>query len=77
MTRNYAIAVQPKAWGRFDPHGCDWATSMDHAHRLCSVWLAKFHYEDMVIWKVPANGKAMAWMSVSADMDAIASMVCQ
>ena len=77
MTRDYAIAVQPKAWGRFDPHGCDWATSMDHAHRLCSVWLAKYHYEDMVIWKVPASGKAMAWMSISADMDAIASMVCQ
>jgi hypothetical protein len=50
---------------------------MDHAHRLCSVWLAKYHYEDMVIWKVPASGKAMAWMSVSADMDAITSMVCQ
>ena len=77
MTRDYAIAVQPKAWGRFDPRGCDWATSMDHAHRLCSVWLAKYHYEDMVIWKVPASGKAMAWMTVSSDMEAIASMVCQ
>ena len=78
MTRDYAIAVQPKAWGRFDPHGCDWATSMDHAYRLCSVWLAKYHFEDMVIWKCPAKGNPMAWVSVAADeagIQAIASLL--
>ena len=67
MTRDYSFAVQPKAWGRFDPHGCDWAANMDHAYRLCSVWLAKYDCDDMVIWKVPASGKAMAWMTVTPD----------
>ena len=66
MTRDYAIAVQPKAWGRFDPNGCDWATSMDHAYRLCSVWLAQYG-EDMVVWKCPTKGDPMAWMTVTAD----------
>ena len=62
----YAIAVQPKAWGTFDQHGCDWAANMDHAYRLCSVWLAKYG-EDMVIWKCPAKGEPMAWVSVTPD----------
>ena len=89
MTRNYAIAVQPKAWGRFDPHGCDWATSMDHAHRLCwgCEWatdmahaysLAAAMGEDAVIWKCPAKGNPMAWVTVKADeagIEAIASLL--
>ena len=77
MTRDYAIAVQPKAWGKFDPHGCDWAANMDHAHRLCSVWLAQYG-EDMVIWKCPPNGNPMAWVTVTAEneqVEAIASLL--
>ena len=64
MTSDFSYAVQPRAWGKFDPHGCDWAANIKHAQRLCSVWLAKYHYEDMVIWKVPFSGKAMAWQTV-------------
>ena len=78
MTRDYSFAVQPKAWGKFDPHGCDWAANIDHAHRLCSVWLAKYHYEDMVIWKVPVSGKAMPWVAVNPEneqVEAIASLL--
>ena len=77
MSRDYAIAVQPKAWGKFDPHGCDWAANMDHAHRLCSVWLAKYG-EPMVIWKCPPNGDPMAWMTITAEneqIEAIASLL--
>ena len=61
----YAIAVQPKAWGTFDPHGCDWASNMDHAYRLCSVWLAKYG-EEMIIYRL-TSGDPIAWVRVTPD----------
>ena len=51
-----AIAVQPAAWGKFDPNGCDWATDMNHAYRIAKAW-----GEECMIWMVPANGEPIRW----------------
>ena len=42
------FAVQPSAWSNFDPHGCDWATDMNHAYRIAQAW-----GEECMIWAVP------------------------
>ena len=68
-----AIAVQPKAWGTFDQWGCLWATDMTHAYQLAATY-----DEDVVIWKCPAKGEPMAWVTVKADeagIEAIASLL--
>jgi hypothetical protein len=58
-------AVQPAAWSNFDEHGCDYAANIDHAYRLCSVWLAKYG-EDMVIYRL-TTGDPIKWVRVTAD----------
>ena len=66
-----AIAVQPAAFGKFDPYGCEWAMSMSHAYRIAATF-----DEDTVIWKCPAKGNPMAWVRVKAEeagIEAIAS----
>jgi len=60
------FAVQPAAWANFDPHGCDWATSIDHADRIAQAW-----GEECMIWKVPHNGKAMKWMRAGGKVDQV------
>lgn len=70
---NHSIAVQPKAWGKFDPHGCEWATDMTHAYQLAATY-----DEDVVIWKCPAKGDPMAWVTVKAEeagIEAIAALL--
>jgi len=70
---NHAIAVQPKAWGKFDPHGCEWATDMTHAYRLAATY-----EQNMVIWKCPHTGDPMAWVTVKAEeagIEAIAALL--
>ena len=62
-----AIAVQPLAWGKFDPHGCDWATDMKHAYRLGKAW-----GETCMIWMCPPAGEPMAWCRTDANTNAIA-----
>ena len=69
----HAIAVQPKAFGTFDPYGCEWATDMAHAYSLAATF-----DEDTVIWKCPAKGNPMPWVTVKADeagIEAIASLL--
>ena len=68
-----AIAVQPKAFGTFDEWGCEWATDMTHAYQLAATY-----DEDVVIWKCPAKGNPMPWVTVKADeanIEAIASIL--
>ena len=68
-----AIAVQPKSFGRFDPHGCEWATDMSHAYSLAAALGV-----DAVIWKCPAKGDPMPWVSVKAEeagIEAIAALL--
>ena len=66
------FAVQPSAWGTFDPHGCDWATDMNHAYRIAQAW-----GEECMIWAVPANPKAdpYRWCRSGANTNAIADLV--
>ena len=67
------FAVQPKSFGNFDEHGCDWATDINHAYQLAATY-----DEDVVIWKCPAKGEPMAWVTVKADeagIEAIASLL--
>ena len=59
------FAVQPVAWGKFDERGADYASNIDHAYRLCSVWLAKYG-EDMMIYRI-TSGDPIAWVRVYAD----------
>ena len=65
------FAVQPTAWGNFDPHGCDWAANINHAYRLASVWRAKYPEEEMMIWQVPLSGEPIRWCRADANTDAI------
>ena len=70
---NHIIAVQHKAWGKFDPHGGEWATHMSHAYQLAATY-----DEDVVIWKCPAKGDPMAWVTVKAEeagIEAIAALL--
>jgi len=67
------FAVQPAAFGSFDEWGCDWATDIDHAYRLAAAL-----GEDAVIWRCPAKGNPIPWVSVKADeteIDAIANLL--
>lgn len=57
-----AFAVQPAAWNRFDPHGCDWATDYHHALKLASLWEC-----DCTIWKAPVKGSAYRFGSFIAN----------
>ena len=57
LTANWA--VQPRSFGTFDEHGCEWATDINHAHRL-----ARTFGEDCVIWRCPHVGEPMAWVTV-------------
>ena len=65
-----AIAVQPSAWGKFDPHGCDWATDMNHAFRIAQVW-----GEECMIWMCPPNGAPIRWCRTDSNTNAIADLV--
>ncbi len=61
------FAVQPSAWGNFDPHGCDWATDINHAYRLAKAW-----GEECMIWRVPSSGSPIRWVRSDANTNAIA-----
>ena len=65
-----AIAVQPAAWGKFDPNGCDWATDMNHAFRIGQLW-----GETCLIWMCPPSGDPIAWCRTDANTNAIADLV--
>jgi len=65
-----AIAVQPAAWGKFDPHGCDWATDMNHAYRL-----AQLTGEPCMIWMCPQKGEPVRWCRADENTAAIADLV--
>ena len=55
-----AFALQPTAWGEFDPHGADWAIDMSHAYRLAKVW-----GEPVTLWRVPNGaGEAYRWAEI-------------
>ena len=69
---NHAIAVQPSAWGKFDPHGCDWAKDMNHAFRIAQQW---GEFEECMIWMVPASGEPMRWCRADHNTNAIADLV--
>ena len=64
-TQHDMYAVQPAAWQSFDDRGCDYAANIDHAYRLCSVWIAKYG-EDMVIYRL-TTGDPIKWVRVTAD----------
>ena len=67
------FAVQPKSFGTFDEHGCDWATDINHAYQIAATY-----DEDAVIWRCPHQGEPMAWVTVKADeanIEAIASLL--
>jgi hypothetical protein len=57
----YGFAVQPTAWTSFDPHGCEWATDMNHAYAI--------------VWMVPSSGNAVRWCRATEITDAIADLV--
>jgi hypothetical protein len=65
-----AIAVQPASWTNFDPHGCDWATDMNHAFRL-----AQITGEPCMIWMCPQKGEPVRWCRTDANSNAIADLV--
>ena len=52
-------AIQPKTWGRLDPHGCDYATNMTDAYAYAREWK-----EDCTIWKEGTEAW-MKWMYVT------------
>ena len=64
LTANWA--VQPRSFGTFDEYGCEWATDINHAHRLAMAF-----GEDCVIWRFPHQGAPMAWVSVDADAKSV------
>lgn len=66
----YGFAVQPTAWGAFDPHGCQWAENMNHAYAIAKVW-----GEECMVWMVPATGKAVKWCRATEITNAIADLV--
>jgi hypothetical protein len=57
------FAVQPADWSDFDPNGCDYATSIDHAYKIC-----QHHIEDgdMMIWRM-TSGNPIKWVRVYQD----------
>ena len=65
-----AIAVQPAAWTSFDPHGCDWASDMNHAFRLGQAW-----GETCMIWMIPQSGEPIRWCRTDSNTNAIADLV--
>ena len=66
--KQMTFAVQPAYWSNFDPHGCWWATSLNHAQRI-----AEFHGmgEECMIWRVPASGRAYKWMRAGGKVDQV------
>ena len=54
LTANWA--VQPSSWGQFDPVGCTWATDINHAYQLATVW-----EEECIIWIIPHVGDPYRW----------------
>ena len=67
------FAVQPASFGSFDEWGCMWATDMAHAYQLAATL-----EEDAVIWRCPAKGNPMPWVTVKAEeagIEAIASLL--
>lgn len=57
------FAVQPADWANFDQHGAEYATSIDHAYKICQQ-----HIEDgdMMIWRM-TQGNPIKWVRVYAD----------
>ena len=59
------FAVQPKSFGSFDPHGAEWATSLDHARDLAFDWSADEGGAPMIVWHV-GTAAATRWVEVVA-----------
>jgi hypothetical protein len=64
QTANFA--VQPASFGSFDPHGCFWATDINHAYRVGRVFAQEG--EDQVIWRCPHSGHPIKWATVAGEM---------
>jgi len=60
-----SFAVQPLAWTNFDPHGCFWATDINHAYRVARIFAQEG--EDQTIWKCPHSGQSMKWANVAGE----------
>lgn len=58
-----AWAVQPANWANFDPHGAEFAISIEHAYKICQQ-----HIEDgdMMIWRM-TSGNPIKWVRVYQD----------
>jgi hypothetical protein len=57
------FAVQPADWANFDPHGADFATSIEHAYKICQQ---RIEDGDMMIWRM-TSGNPIKWVRVYAD----------
>jgi hypothetical protein len=65
QTNPMTFAVQPKSFAEFDPHGCEWATDLDHARDLAFDWSADEGGETMIVWRVGTKAP-MRWLEVVA-----------
>jgi hypothetical protein len=64
------FAVQPSSWSKFDEHGCDWATDINHAYNIAKAW-----GEECIIWRIPnSGGNPIPWVRSDANTEAIAAM---
>lgn len=52
----HCFAVQPSSWSKFDPHGCIFATDINHAYAICR------EQPGMMIWAIPnSGGQPIKW----------------
>ncbi len=58
-----AWAVQPANWANFDPHGAEFAISIEHAYKICQSYIGE---GDMMIWKM-TSGEPIKWVRVYED----------
>jgi hypothetical protein len=59
------FAIQPKSFGEFDDHGCEFVNNLDAARDIAFDWSADEAGAPMIIWKL-TSGKAIRWMEVFA-----------
>ncbi len=64
MTDPRGWAVQPAAWGKFDPDGVVYCADIDTAHRVARDQKAR--EGDQMIWRM-TSGKPIKWVRVTDD----------
>ena len=71
MPNYWNFAIQPSAWSEFDPHGCSFATDINHAYAMCR------EQPGMMIWGIPTNpkGQPVRWCRPDANSNAVAQLI--